>query len=64
MIVLGSNIYQLIFTEDLYLYKADHGLKYKEGVIISPMKYELPQVTYTRSERADIAFTILKEGLK
>lgn len=56
-IVVGSNIYKAEFTDDIYVYYGNqvHNTTYfRDGLIISPKKIDLPEYKFNRSERAEI----------
>nr|QZA51942.1 piwi d [Paramecium bursaria] len=63
MINVGSNIYKINFTDELYLYESTHGLQF-ENHMLSPQKLELPQKQISKEQRIDIAFFIIKHALK
>ena len=65
-IIVGSNIYEIEFLDELYVYygnKTINTINYKDDLIISPNKLELPEYKINRSERGEITMTIIKEAM-
>ncbi|CAD8159733.1 unnamed protein product [Paramecium pentaurelia] len=65
-IVVGSNIYETEFLDEIYIYygnKTTNTISFKDGLIISPKKLELPEYKINRSERGDIIMAIIKEAM-
>lgn len=65
-IVVGSNIYKIEFTDEVYVYSGNqvqNTIQFRDGLIISPKKLDLPEYKFNRSERAEIISAILREAI-
>ena len=65
-IVVGSNIYETEFLDEIYIYygnKIANTINFKDGLIISPTKLGLPEYKVNRSERGEIIMAIIKEAM-
>ncbi|CAD8155868.1 unnamed protein product [Paramecium pentaurelia] len=65
-IVVGSNIYETEFLDEIYIYygnKTTNTISFKDGLIISTSKLELPEYKFNRSEQGEIIMTIIKEAM-
>ncbi|CAD8077966.1 unnamed protein product [Paramecium sonneborni] len=65
-IVVGSNIYETEFLDEIFIYygnKTANTINFKDGLIISPAKLDLPEYKINRSERGEIIMTIIKEAM-
>ncbi|CAK78254.1 unnamed protein product (macronuclear) [Paramecium tetraurelia] len=65
-IVVGSNIYETEFLDEIFIHygnKTADTISFKDGLIISPKKLELPEYKINRSEQGEVIMAILKEAM-
>lgn len=67
-IIVGSNIYNVEFVEDIFVYYGSpindtDTIPYEENLFISKIKLDMPEYKFSRSERINIVLSIIRNGL-